>query len=174
MPQQNTFSRQINNFPYPSFVQLLSESVVVLEMKILHCPFCGWKQLCASRPGAIWEFLVVSRWLLQLEIASRSFEKQMFHTVGNTQAQTKESCRLDSIFSNYSLHHVYRQHYIPFHVYAAVPGYGQDIPCLTVLLFVFFFNRPVQRFCFPLLSPCGSRSYASEVDQVSVIVVSRN
>ncbi|NXN46146.1 BDH protein, partial [Rhinoptilus africanus] len=26
--------------------------------------------------------------------------------------------------------------------------------------------RPVQRFCFPVLSPCGSRSYASEVDQI--------
>lgn len=30
MPQQNTFIRQINNFPYPSFVQLLSESVVAV------------------------------------------------------------------------------------------------------------------------------------------------
>ena len=145
-------------------------------MKTLYCPFCGWKQLCASRPGAILEFLVTSRQLLQLEIASRSFEKQMFHTVGNTQAQIKETCRLDSVFSNDSIHHVYRQHYIPFHVYAAAPGYRQDSPCLIVLFGFFFFfpNRPVQRFCFPLLSPCGSRSYASEVDEVSVIVVSRN
>lgn len=37
-----------------------------------------------------------------------------------------------------------------------------------------FFNRPVQKFSFPLLSPCGSRSYANEVDQVSVTVASRN
>lgn len=37
-----------------------------------------------------------------------------------------------------------------------------------------FFNRPVQRFSSPLLSPCGSRSYANEVDQVSVAVASRN
>lgn len=53
---------------------------------------------------------------------------------------------------------------------AAARGYGQDILCLIVL---YFFNRPVKRFCFPLLSSSGSRSYASEVDQVSVIVVSR-
>lgn len=109
-------------------------------MKTLYCPFCGWKQLCASRPGAILEFLVISRQLLQLEIASRSFEKQMFHTVGNTQAQTKENSRLDFVFSNNRLHHVYRQHCIPFHVYATAPGYGQDIPCLIVLfLFWVFF-----------------------------------
>lgn len=108
--------------------------LLLLEMKTLYCMLCGWKELCASRARAILEFLVISRQLLQLEIASRSFAKQMFHTVGNTQAQTKENSRLDSVFSNDSLHHVYRQHYIPFHVYAAAPGYGQDIPCLIVLL----------------------------------------
>lgn len=112
----------MNNFLYPSFVQLLNESVVAVGNENTDCPFCRWKPLCASRPGAILEFLVISRQLLQLEIASRSFEKQMFHTVGNTQAQTKENSRLDTIFSNDSLHHVYRQLYIPFYMYAAAPG----------------------------------------------------
>lgn len=58
----------------------------------------------------------------------------MCHTVGNTQAQTKEKCRLDFVFPNDNLHHVCKQHYIPFHVYVASAGYGQDIPHLTVLL----------------------------------------
>lgn len=41
-PQQNTFIRQINNFPYPNFVHILSEDVVAFEqVQTLHCPFCG-------------------------------------------------------------------------------------------------------------------------------------
>lgn len=38
MPQQNTFIRQINNFLYPNFVQLLSESLVAVgnENILLH------------------------------------------------------------------------------------------------------------------------------------------
>lgn len=89
MPQQNTFIRQKNNFPYPSCVRLLSESVVAVGNRNTILPVqvytttCGWRELCA-RPGAILEFLVISRQLLQLEIALRSSEKQMFHTVGNT------------------------------------------------------------------------------------------
>lgn len=30
-PQQNTFIRQINNFPYPKFVRILSEGIVAFE-----------------------------------------------------------------------------------------------------------------------------------------------
>jgi len=62
----------------------------------------------------------------------------MFPTVGNTQAQTKENCRLDSVVSNDSRHRVYRQHHIPFHEYAAASGYEQGIPRLIVLLFCGF------------------------------------
>lgn len=69
----------------------------------------------------------------------------MFCTVGNTQAQTKENCRLDSVFPNVSLHHVCRQHCI-FHVYVAAAGYGQDIPHLTVLLFWVFLTGPCKDF----------------------------
>lgn len=88
MPWQNTFIRQMNNFLYPSFVQLISESVVAVGNENTILLILWWKQLCASRPGAILEFLVISRQLLQLEITSSSLEKQMFHTVENTQVQT--------------------------------------------------------------------------------------
>lgn len=60
-------------------------------MEMLYCPFGQWRQLCASRPIAVLELLVISRQLLQLEIASRSFEKQVFNTVGNTQAHTRRT-----------------------------------------------------------------------------------
>lgn len=52
-----------------------------------------------------------------------------------TQAQTKEKCRLDSVFPNDNVHEVGRQHCIPFHVYVAAAGCEQVIPHLTVLLF---------------------------------------
>lgn len=123
-PQQNTFIRQINNFPYPKFVRILSEGIVAFESANTTLPVLWVKQLCASRPAAILEYFIIPRQLLQLEIASRSLEKQMCHTVRNTQAQIKEKCRLDSFFPNDNLHYVCRQHYIPFHVYVAAAGYG--------------------------------------------------
>lgn len=48
----------------------------------------------------------------------------MCHTVGNTQAQSKEKYRLGSVFPNDNLHHACRQHYIPFHVCVSAAGYG--------------------------------------------------
>lgn len=160
----------MNNFLYPSFVQLLSESVVAAGNENTVLPILQWKQLCASRQGAILEFLVISRHLLQLEITSSSLRKQMFHTVENT--QTKENCRLDSVFSNTSCIKT------TLHSFSCVScsmrvQTGYSVPDCSVV-FVCFTNRPVQRFCFPLLSPCGSRSYANEVDQVSMIVFFRN